>query len=142
VLVSVSSPIGPVLDQLAGLALWEAELEADPALVTSSLVSRLSRVPDRRRRRGRRHPLLVVLVLAACATLVVGSDSVTAIWQWSARASQERLERIGARRDPLLGRFTVPSERTFRRVFADLDADGLDLETWGYAADVVRGTAP
>jgi predicted transposase YbfD/YdcC len=36
----------------------------------------------------------------------------------------------------------VPSERTFRRVFADLDADGLDLETCGYAADVVRGTAP
>ena len=128
----------PVLGQLADLALWEA----DPRAVESCLVSRLEQVPDRRGRGGLRHPLRVVLVLTACATLVVGSDSVTAIWQWAARASQDVLERIGARRDPLLGRFTVPSERTFRRVLADLDADALDLATCGYAADVVRGTAP
>ena len=137
--MSVSSPISPVLDQLADLALWEAELEVDPVVVESSLVSRLGQVPDRRR--GLRHPLLVVLVLTACATLVVGNDSVTAIRQWAARASQDVLERIGARRDPLLGRFVVPSERTFRRVLADLDADVLDRATCGYAADVVRGTA-
>jgi len=33
----------------------------------SSLVSRLEQVADRRRRRGLRHPLLVVLVQTACA---------------------------------------------------------------------------
>jgi hypothetical protein len=49
----------------------------------SSLVSRLEQVPDRRARRGLRHPLLVILVLTACATLVVGNDSVAAIWQWA-----------------------------------------------------------
>ena len=140
--MSAASLTSPVLDQLADLALREAELETDPGVVESSLVSRLEQVPDRRARRGLRHPLRVVLVLTACATLVVGSDSVTAIWQWAARASQDVLERIGARRDPLLGRFTVPSERTFRRVLADLDADALDLATCGYAADVVCGTAP
>jgi predicted transposase YbfD/YdcC len=127
---------------LAGLARWEAELAADPAAVRSSLISRLRQVPDRRGRRGLRHPPLVVLVLTACATLVVGNDSVAAIWQWAARTSQDVLERIGARRDPLLDRFTVPSERTFRRVLADLDADALDLATCGYAMDVVRGSAP
>jgi hypothetical protein len=31
---------------------------------------------------GLRHPLLGILVLAACATLVSGNDSVTAIRQW------------------------------------------------------------
>jgi predicted transposase YbfD/YdcC len=36
----------------------------------------------------------------------------------------------------------VPSERTFRRVLADLDADALDVASCRYAADVVRGTAP
>jgi ADP-heptose:LPS heptosyltransferase len=82
------SPIRPVVDQLADPALWEAELAgADPAAVASSLLSRLGQVPDRRGRRGLRHPLLVVLVLTACATLVVGNDSVAAIWQWAARTS-------------------------------------------------------
>ncbi len=140
--MSVSSPISPVLDQLADLARWDAELRADPVLLASSLLDRLSQVPDRRGRRGLRHRLRVVLVLAACATLVVGSDSVTAIRQWAARSSQEVLERIGARRDPLRGRFLVPGERTFRRVLADLDTDALDLAICGYAMDVVRGAAP
>lgn len=140
--MSASSPANPVLDQLTDLALREAELESDPARVESSLVTRLREVPDRRGRRGRRHPLVVILVLTACATLVVGNDSVAAIWQWAAAASQQKPERIAARRDPLSGRFTVPSERTFRRVLADLDADALDLATCRYATDVVRGEAP
>ena len=125
--MSVSSPISPVLDQLTELALWEAELAAEPVAVMSSLVSRLGRVPDRRARRGRRHPLPVILVLTACATLVVGNDSMAAVWQWAAGTSPEVLERVGARFDPLLGRFVVPSERTFRRVLAELDADALGL---------------
>ncbi len=140
--MSVVSPMSPVLDQLADLAQWDAQLSSDPVLLASSLVGRLSQVPDRRRRRGLRHSLLVVLVLSACATLVVGGDSVAAIWQWAARASQEVLETIGARRDPWRGLFLVPSERTFRRVLGGLDAEALDLATCGYAMDVVRGAAP
>jgi hypothetical protein len=88
-------------------------------------VARLRRVPDQRARRGRRHPLLVILVLVACATLVVGGDSVAAIWQWAARSPQDKLARIGARRDPLTGLFVVPSEHTFRRVLADLGRERL-----------------
>jgi predicted transposase YbfD/YdcC len=126
---------------LADLARQDAELVRDPAVPGSSLVTRLSQVPDRRKRRGRRHELVVVLVLAACATLVVGNDSVAAIWQWSAGTSQEVLARIGARRDPLRGQYLVPSERTFRRVLAGLDSDALDLATCGYAVDVIRGAA-
>jgi predicted transposase YbfD/YdcC len=140
--VSVSCPSNSSLDQLAGLAERELATAADPGLVESALVARLSKVPDQRRRRGRRHPLLVVLVLAACATLVVGGDSVTAIWQWATRASQEQLGRLKARRNPLTGRFLVPSERTFRRVLAHLDADALDAAIGGWVADVARGAVP
>jgi predicted transposase YbfD/YdcC len=150
--VSSSSPINPVVDHLADLALWEAELAADPAGVdsvaadplsmASSLLDRLRQVPDPRRLRGLRHPLLVILVLTACATLVVGNDSVTAIRQWAAGTPQDVLHRLGARFNPLRGRYTVPSERTFRRVLTGLDGDALDTATCGYATDVVRGDAP
>lgn len=145
--MSSSSPIGPVVDHLADLALWEAELAVDPGgvdplSVASSLVDRLAQVPDPRRLRGLRHPLVVILVLTACATLVVGNDSATAIRQWAAGTPQDVLHRIGARFNPLLGRYTVPSERTFRRVLAALDGDALDAATCGYAADVMRGDAP
>jgi predicted transposase YbfD/YdcC len=144
--VSSSSLIEPVVDHLADLALWEAELatdpgEVDPLSVVSSLVERLRQVPDPRRLRGLRHPLLVILVLTACATLVAGNDCVTAIRQWAARTPQDVLQRLGARRNPLTGRYLVPSERTFRRVLAGVDGDAVDAATCGYAADVVRGHA-
>ncbi|MCW2869779.1 ISAs1 family transposase [Actinacidiphila oryziradicis] len=138
----VSSLIPPAVGQLADLALWETELATDPGVAESALVSRLRQVPDRRAKRGRRHALVVVLVLTACATLVVGGDSMAAVWQWAARAPQAKLARIGARRDPLTGRYLVPSERTFRRVLADLDADALDTATCGHVADLARGTVP
>jgi hypothetical protein len=77
--VSASSLTIPCLDQLADLARWEAELAANPVAVESALMARLRSVPDRRAQRGLRHPLLVILVLAACATLVVGGDSMAAI---------------------------------------------------------------
>jgi predicted transposase YbfD/YdcC len=139
--VSASCPSKPVLDQLADWARWEAELSADPAEAESALVARLSQVPDLRRRRGLRHRLVLILALTACATLVVGSDSVTAIWQWSARAPQDRLARLGARWNPFTRRFVVPSERTFRRVLAGLDADALDAAVGGWVGDVTRGEA-
>jgi len=91
--VPVSSSISPAVDHLADLALWEAELAADRQQMASSLASRLAAVPDPRGLRGRRHPLIVILVLAACATLVVGNDSVAAIWQWSAGTGPEVLAR-------------------------------------------------
>lgn len=131
-----------VLDQLADWARWESELYGDPAEAESALMARLSQVRDLRQRRGLRHGLVLILVLVACATLVVGSDSVTAIWQWAARAPQEKLARLGARWNPFTRRFVVPSERTFRRVLAGLDADGLDAAVGGWVADVARGVAP
>lgn len=140
--MSASCPSKPVLDQLADWARWEAELACGPAEAESALVARLSQVPDLRRCRGLRHRLVLILALAACAVLVVGSDSVTAIWQWAARAPEDKLARLGARWNPFTGRFVVPSERTFRRVLSRLDADALDAAVGGWVGDVTRGVAP
>jgi hypothetical protein len=85
---------------------------------------------------------VVILVLTACATLVVGNDCVTAIWQWAASTDQEVLARIGARYDAWTGRYLVPSEPTFRRVLADADGDALDGAVSGYVTDVLAGQAP
>lgn len=101
--MSASCLSTPCLDQLADLAAWEAELAPGSVKADSALVTKLSMVPDLRRARGLRHPLVVILALAACATLVVGGDSVTAIWQWAAQAGQEKLARLGARRNPFDG---------------------------------------
>ena len=139
--MSVSSPVPPVVDHLADLALWEAELAADAQVVASSLVQRLAAVPDPRDPRGRRHPLAVILVLTACATLVTGNDCLTAIWQWARGCGQQVLARIGARFDGWTGRYVVPSEATFRMVLARLDGDALDDAVSGYIADVLDGTA-
>ena len=138
----VSSLIPPAVGYLADLARWESELSKDPAGVESDLVSRLRQVPDLRAKRGRRHALVVILALTACATLVIGGDSIAAIWQWAARAPQAKLARIGAWRDPLTGRYLVPSERTFRRVLTHLNADALDTVTCEYTTDLARGTLP
>jgi hypothetical protein len=145
--VTSSSLIDPVVDHLADLALWETELAArpaaaDPLQMVSPLVARLQQVPDPCRLRGLRHPLLVVLVLTACATLVAGNDKLTAIRQWAARTPQDVPHRLGARRNLLTGRYLVPSERTFRRVLTAVNGDALDTATCGYAADIVRGDAP
>lgn len=137
----VSSPISPVVDHLADLALWEAELAGGPQQVASSLMARLALVPDPRDLRGRRHPLVVILVLTACATLVAGNDCLAAIWQWAAGTDQEVLARIGARHDGWTGRYVVPSEATFRSVLARLDGDALDDAVSGYVFDVLDGTA-
>ncbi|MGM9470142.1 transposase family protein [Streptomyces murinus] len=69
-----------------------------------SLVERLVRLPDPRRRRGRRHPFVAVLLVSACA-VVAGALSYTAIAQWARNAPQETLARCGAR---LLTSLNVP----------------------------------
>ncbi len=83
--MSSSSPINPVVDHLADLALWEAELAADRSPRMRWLLTRCrwrrrcwtgcGRCRTRAGCEGLRHPLLVILVLTACATLVVGNDS-------------------------------------------------------------------
>src|SRR3954454_10444352 len=84
------------------------------------LVHALKTVPDPRRRRGRRHGLQSMLLLAVQAVLA-GAGSWVAIAQWAAPAPQA-LGRVGA----------PPSPRTFRRVRAAVDSTALEaaLTMW------------
>lgn len=89
-------------------------------------------VPDPRKRAGRWHPLEFVLALAVCAFTAAGHDSPTAIAEWAAGCSREVLLLLGGRPDPLTGRVRPPSTRTFRRVFARIDADALNQALYDF----------
>jgi DDE_Tnp_1-associated len=86
-----SSPIPSALTQLA---------DAVPLQVAQAghLLAYLAIVPDPRAERGRRHPLVAILAMAAAAVLT-GARSVTAIAEWAADAPQPVREALGARRD-------------------------------------------
>src|SRR5881409_3946555 len=84
------------------------------------LVQVLKAVPDPRRRRGRRHGLQSVLLLALQAVMA-GASSWVAIAQWAGTAPQA-LGVCGA----------SPSAATFRRVLAAVDITAVEaaLTTW------------
>src|SRR3954451_9450123 len=84
------------------------------------LVQALKTVPDPRHRRGRRHGLQSVLLLALQAVMA-GASSLVAIAQWAAIAPQA-LGVAGA----------SPSAATFRRVLAAVDITAVEaaLTTW------------
>jgi predicted transposase YbfD/YdcC len=84
---------------------------------TPSLVEYFATLPDPRIERTKQHPLLVILVIAICATLC-GADDFVAMEQW-ARA------REGWLRERLALPNGIPSHDTLGRVFARLDTEAF-----------------
>lgn len=64
--------------------------------------------------------------------MLAGSRSFYAIGQWIAGAGQKTLRTLGARRDPVTGRYAGPDEKTVRNLCARVDADALDLALGGW----------
>jgi predicted transposase YbfD/YdcC len=97
----------------------------------TGVVAALAKVPDPRARRGVRHQIGAILVLAACAVLA-GCRSFTAIGEWVANAYDQILAalEVGGCR---------PCESTIRRTLQRLDGDELDTAIGGWAA---VGTQP
>jgi len=87
------------------------------------LLAYLAGVRDPRAARGRRHPLVAILGLAAAAVLG-GARSFAAIAEWAADAPQPVRAALGARHHAP-GHWSVPAEATIRRTLARLDADAL-----------------
>ncbi|WP_412076286.1 transposase family protein [Streptomyces xanthophaeus] len=77
-----------------------------------------------RARRGRRHALTSVLLVAACAVLA-GARSCLAIAQWAHAAPQDTLSRLDVRCTGALGVRTAPSASTIRRVLLTVCRGGL-----------------
>jgi hypothetical protein len=67
----------------------------------------LGMVPDPRGRRGRRHPLTAVLALA-CAAMLTGAVSISAMARWVTGAGQSVLAAAGGRRDRRTGDLVPP----------------------------------
>jgi DDE_Tnp_1-associated len=104
------------------------------------LLAYLASVPDPRATRGRRHPLVAILGLAAAAVLA-GARSIAAIAEWAADAPQPVRAALGARRD-VPGHFAVPAEATIRRTLSRLDVDALAVAVDAWLADRDRGPGP
>lgn len=115
---SASLSIAAVADQVGG-----AELP-DPVGLASGLRTALERVLDPRRRRGIRHPLVVVLTAAVCA-FAAGARSFVAAAEWVADLPAEVATALGVAQ-------RCPSESTLRKVLGRIDADRFDTVIGGF----------
>ena len=123
-----SSPIPAALIDLAHTDPVQPQDADAPHLLTY-----LAAVPDPRAARGRRHPLVAILGVAAAAVLA-GARSIAAIAEWAADAPQAVRAALGARRDAP-GHFAVPAEATIRRTLARLDANALAAAVGAWLAE-------
>ena len=95
----------------------------------SALPSYFKDIPDPRRKQGQRHPLAVVLAIAAGASLC-GMDGYKAMAGWACDLGSKARERFGCRIDNR--QRLVPSESVIRDVLIRVDPDALDraLQRW------------
>lgn len=142
---ATSSLIPAVLDQLPHIP----DLRQHPATAldkVADLREHLAAVPDPRDRRGTRHTITTILLIATAAVLT-GARSFTAIGEWAADLPQHLLAALGARQDRRCGLYRAPTEATLRRVVSRVDGDAVDAAfgAWlttraqGFAAIAVDG---
>ena len=124
--VALSSACEPVAAATRKKAVVNVELL--PILGAHGLFERLGQLIDPRKRRGVRHPLQSLLAMAACAVLS-GANSMCAITEWAMQLSAEQLRRCGS------PRHSAPSERTFGRMLAAVDAAAFNRIVGQWAAE-------
>jgi predicted transposase YbfD/YdcC len=112
------------------------QVNLDDGSVTGpgGLLERFAQLPDPRGRRGRRHPLAGLLVIAAAAVLA-GARSFAAIGQYSHTLPQATLARLGSWQRPYSTWHVAPSETTLRCVLQRVDADELDRVVGSWLAE-------
>lgn len=95
------------------------------------LLSVLALVPDPRKLRGRRYPLVFVLAVAAACTLA-GARTFREIGDQAADLPQDVLRVLGGRPHPLLRKIIAPSETRIRTLTHAVDAGVLDEVIGGW----------
>ena len=103
---------------------------------------RLEALPDPRSPQGRIYPLACLIAIAVCAFTAAGNDRLTAIGQWTRRASQADLARLRAPWDPVAGQYRAPDEKTIRVVLDRLDPRALTRALLGPRRQRPGGPSP
>jgi hypothetical protein len=97
------------------------------------LLEVLRQVPDPRRRRGRRHPLAALLALA-CAAMLCGYRSYSAMSEWGRNYDPAFLGALGFTRQ------SAPCAATLFQVFRRLDRERLEELLGAWAGQVLAAT--
>jgi predicted transposase YbfD/YdcC len=100
-----------------------------------SLLEVLGRVPDPRRRRGRRYTLVFLLAVAV-ACVLAWARNFREVGDQASDLPQEVLARLGGRPHPLLRTIIAPSEKRIRTVLQEIDAATLDALTGGWLREL------
>jgi hypothetical protein len=99
------------------------------------LLEVLRQVPDPRMRRGRRHPLAALLALA-CAAMLCGYRSYSAMSEWGRNYDPAFLLALGFTRQ------SAPCAATLFQVFRRLDREEFERRLGEWAGQVLAATAP
>jgi hypothetical protein len=125
------------------LAVVEALAPARPlqnAPQLRSLCEHFKAVPDYRARIGT-YPLWSLLGIVACAHLADAPRGQKDLAAFAGRFSQAQRRALGIRQDPKTGRFPAPSQPTFCRLYAKVDALAIERAVLAFQTQV-RGAPP
>lgn len=100
-----------------------------------SLVEYLAQIPEYRQARGRRHPLLALLLLV-CVAMLCGARSPSAIADWGRFHGQPWLRRLGFTRPD------GPSQPTLSRLFRAVPHATVEAALGRWAAQALRLCPP
>lgn len=99
-----------------------------------SLFSRLQKLTDHRKSKGKRYPLGCCLSIVACGVLA-GCDGLREMAEFAASLTQKQLEELRTWKDPATGKYTAPVHTTLWRVISGVDAEEFEDAVTGWLTE-------